>query len=487
MGSSRFLSVLASAAKFLPAASKPGQKPSLREKVAWTGLALVVYLVMAGIPLYGIPANILQTISIQSLIFASKQGSLMTLGIGPIVTAGMIMQILVGSKILNVDLSNTEDRVDFTAAQKTFSVLFTVIQAAAYTLGGIFGSLTPGTTLLILLQLVFATLLVILLDEMLQKGWGIGSGISLFIMAGVASTIIYDAFSPQPFSTSSTSTAGPTYAYGSIVATFQAAAHGNPFYTIIRAPANLDPHNISPPDLVGLGTTVAFILILIYLQGMKVEIPVVYQRAQGYRSKIPLQFLYVSNVPVLLAGILFSDYSFFGQVIWSKFNHLSNSIFLNWLGTYTTTTNAGLQPIGGLAYYLQNPAGLWTSEHEPIRALVFVGLLTLLSVVFSFMWVEIAGLSPRDQAEQLANSGLQIAGYRSSVGVVESVLRKPVYALTFMSSLAAGLIAGIADILGAYGSGIGILLAISIVYQIYQILVQEQIEELYPGLARILE
>ncbi|PSO05630.1 hypothetical protein B9Q12_00035 [Candidatus Marsarchaeota G2 archaeon ECH_B_SAG-G06] len=482
MGSSKFLSALASVAKYLPAAEKPAQKPSLREKLAWTGLALVVYLIMSDIPLFGIPPQVSNQFSVLNLIFASKQGTLMQLGIGPIVTAGMIMQILVGSKIIQIDLSNPADRIDFTAAQKTFAVLFTMVQAAAYTLGGIFGALTPTQDLLVFVQLVFSTLVVILLDEMLQKGWGIGSGISLFILAGVTFQVFYSAFSPQPFNVQGVSA---VYAYGAVVAAFQAALRGNFLAAVIRYP----PSQYSPPapDLVGLVATIVFIILLVYLQGMKVQIPVVYQKAQGYKSKIPLQFLYVSNVPVLLAGILFSDYIFFSQIVWSRLNPNNNIWYLNWLGTYTRTASGQIEPTGGLAFYIQNPIGLGMTIQEPIRALVFVVLLTLLSVVFAYMWVEIAGLGPRDQAEQLASSGLQIAGFRSSVGIIEAVLRKPIYSLTFVSSLLAGIIAGVADVLGAFGSGMGLLLAIGIIYQVYQILLQEQIEEVYPGLARLLE
>lgn len=472
---SKFVSVLASLAKFLPAASKPAQKPSLREKLAWTGLALLAFLVMASTPLYGIPSQLSNQFTIQNLIFASRQGTLMQLGIGPIVTAGMIMQILVGSKILNLDLSDPQDRIDFTAAQKSFAFIFTIVEAAAYVGAGIFGNLTLPQEFLVFLQLVFATLLVILLDEMLQKGWGIGSGISLFILAGVAFQVVNSAFSFQPYG---------TYAYGSIIAAVQAALSGHFLASVIRYPAQQGA--IPPPDLVGLATTVAFIIILSYIQGMKVEIPVVYQKAQGYRSKIPLQFLYVSNVPVLLAGILFSDYIFFSQIIWSRFNPNNNVWYLNLLGEYVHGTS-GLQPSGGLAWYLQNPGGLGATIEQPIRSLIFTALLVVFSILFSYMWVEVAGLGPREQAEQLAASGLQIAGFRSSVGIIEAVLRKPIYALTFLSALAAGLIAGLADLLGAYGSGIGLLLAVSITYQIYQILVQEQLEELYPGIARLLE
>lgn len=477
---SRFISVLAGMAKFLPAASKPSQRPSLREKLAWTGLALLAFLIMASTPLYGIPTQLSNQFSIQNLIFASRQGTLMQLGIGPIVTAGMIMQILVGSKILDVDLSDPQGRIDFTAAQKSFAVIFTIVEAAAYVGAGMFGSLTFPQQVLVFLQLVFATLLVILLDEMLQKGWGIGSGISLFILAGVAFQVVNSAFSFQPYNPGG---GKPVYAYGAIIAAVQAALDGHFLSSVIRYPPQ--PGAIPPPDLVGLAATIAFILILSYMQGMKVEIPVVYQKAQGYRSKIPLQFLYVSNVPVLLAGILFSDYIFFTQIIWSKFNPNNNVWYLNYLGEYVRGAG-GIQPSGGIAWYLQNPGGLGATLEQPVRSLVFVALLVVFSIIFSYMWVEVAGLGPREQAEQLAASGLQIAGFRSSVGIIEAVLRKPIYALTFFSALAAGLIAGIADLLGAYGTGIGLLLAVSITYQIYQILVQEQLEELYPGIARLL-
>ena len=40
------------------------------------------------------------------IIFASTQGTLTELGIGPIVTAGLILQLLQGSDILKLDLSN---------------------------------------------------------------------------------------------------------------------------------------------------------------------------------------------------------------------------------------------------------------------------------------------------------------------------------------------------------------------------------------------
>ena len=46
------------------------------------------------------------------------------------------------------------------------------------------------------LQLFFAGIIVICLDELLQKGYGLGSGISLFIATNICESIIWKAFSP---------------------------------------------------------------------------------------------------------------------------------------------------------------------------------------------------------------------------------------------------------------------------------------------------
>lgn len=72
---------------------------------------------------------------------------------------------------------------------------------------------------------------------------------------------------------------------------------------------------------------------------------------------------------------------------------------------------------------------------------------TLLSIVFGYMWVEIAGLNPREQAERLVKGGLAIPGMRSDPRVLERVLRRYIYPLTFLSSLIVAALVIVADIL----------------------------------------
>ena len=142
----RFLSLFKPIGRVLPEIKKPERKVSFNEKIFWTGLVLVIFLVMAQIPLYGVSSSAASSFSQLRVIFASNNGTLMQLGIGPIVTAGLILQLLAGSSIIQCDMSNAEDRGLFTSASKVFSIVLTGIQAAAYIISGMFGSITGAAT-----------------------------------------------------------------------------------------------------------------------------------------------------------------------------------------------------------------------------------------------------------------------------------------------------------------------------------------------------
>jgi len=51
-------------------------------------------------------------------------------------------------------------------------------------------------SILIITQLFLAGFMVLMLDELLQKGYGLGSGISLFIATNICETILWKLFSP---------------------------------------------------------------------------------------------------------------------------------------------------------------------------------------------------------------------------------------------------------------------------------------------------
>src|SRR4030042_5949460 len=110
----RFLSLFKPIGRILPEIKKPERKVSFNEKIFWTALVLVIFLVMTEIPLFGVAQSASDQFGQLRVIFASNRGTLMELGIGPIVTAGLIPQLLAGSSGVQCNMSNTEDRSPFT-------------------------------------------------------------------------------------------------------------------------------------------------------------------------------------------------------------------------------------------------------------------------------------------------------------------------------------------------------------------------------------
>ena len=462
----RFLSLFRPLARILPEIKVPERKVSFNEKIFWTALVLIVYLIMSEIALYGISGDVQDSFGQLRVIFASNRGTLMELGIGPIVTAGLILQLLVGSAIIQCDMGDPEDRGLFTVASKFFSILLTGIQASAYIISGMYGALPGTTTIIIFAQLLGAGIIVMLMDELVQKGWGLGSGISLFIMAGVAQNILWQTFSP-----------GTGLFVGSLsqllggVQTLRDWVIGVGAY----------------PSLIGFIATIGTFIVIIYLEGVRVELPMTYAGYKGFRSRYPIKLLYVSNLPVIFASALFANVFFFSQLLWSQLGAPApgTNILFQIIGDYNRT-ESGIQPVGGLAYFVTPPNNILSVAAEPVRAAVYLAILVVFCAVFSLIWLEVGGLGPSTVAKQLMDSGMQIPGYRRSGRPIESILKRYIPIVTILGGVIVGLIAGIADFLGVFGTGTGILLSVGIIYQYYELLMRERAAEMFPAFRRIL-
>src|SRR3990170_1546777 len=463
----RFLSIFKPIGRVLPEIKKPERKVSFNEKIFWTALVLIVYLVMSEVTLYGIPQSASDQFSALRVIFTSNRGTLMELGIGPIVTAGLILQLLAGSAIIKCDMSNSEDRGLFTVASKVFSILLTGIQASAYIISGMYGTLAGTTTIVIFLQLIGAGVIVMLQDELVQKGWGLGSGISLFIMAGVAQNILWQTFNPGA---------------GLFVGSLDLLLRGGQTLAewIIGAGAY--------PSLIGFIATIGTFMIIIYLEGIRVELPMTYAGYKGFRSRYPIKLLYVSNLPVIFASALFANVFFFTLLIWNTQGQLlpGTNILFQIIADYNRTSNGGVQPVGGLAYFVTAPHNLQGVAGDPLRAAGYLVILVAFCAVFSLIWLEVGGLGASKVAQQLMDSGMQIPGYRRSGKPIEFILKRYIPVVTILGGIIVALIAGISDFLGAFGSGTGILLSVGIIYQYYQLLMRERAAEMFPAFRRIL-
>jgi preprotein translocase SecY subunit len=468
-----------SVATVLPEIPKPERKPTLNERIIWTALALIAYLVMATTPLYGFggPANQQDQLAFLRVVFASAQGTLMELGIGPIVTAGLILQLLVGSDIIHLDMGDPDDRALFGSATKFLTMVVIVGEAVAYIFGGALGVLTPTQQIVIFVQLFIASIIVLLLDEMIQKGWGIGSGISLFILAGVCQTVMWYSFSPQAVRVSTTSNV--TEFFGFVPALISSIFSGSVSDVIVRG--------FRYPSLLTFALTIVMILVLVYIEGIRVELPITSTKYRGFQGVYPIKLLYVSNIPVILVSALAANVTFFTRILYN-YSGASSGGWISWLGTWPAPVNGtqSAYPNGGLVYYMTAPQGLDQTLADPVHSVIYVLYLVAMAVLFAKLWVEIGGLHPRQVAKNLMDADVQVPGFRRTGLSIEQMLNRYIPTLTIIGGILIGLIAAISDLFGVFGSGIGILLMVDIVLQYYQMLLKEQLEEISPRLAGLL-
>ena len=122
----------------LPEVVGPTQKRlSFKEKIKWTLIILVIYFVLGLISLYGLGPNELQRFDDLAIILGASFGSLISLGIWPIVTASIILQLLNGSNIVKFDLTREDGK-------KLFQDLKNYYHSSSYFLRVLFMSLWEG-------------------------------------------------------------------------------------------------------------------------------------------------------------------------------------------------------------------------------------------------------------------------------------------------------------------------------------------------------
>jgi protein transport protein SEC61 subunit alpha len=478
----KFLKFFSPFVRIMPEIKQPQREVSFKEKFIWTAVVLVVYLIMSNIPLYGVALEeSTDYFYWLRVILASQRGTLTELGIGPIVTAGLIMQLLLGSKIINVNMADPYDRAMFSGAQKVLSIFLTIFNAVAYLIGGAFGELgtigIDGATF-IFFQLLFAGIIIILLDELLQKGWGIGSGVSLFIAAGVSGQIFWNAFS--------FTSAQDGLPRGVVIAFFTALFDNDPDTTLMTILARKGQY----PSLIGIITTIVIFIIVIWFESTRIEIPLAYRGYRGFKGKYPMKLLYVSNIPVILVNALYANFLFFGQLLAGPNGFLRatfSDFWVDLLGTFKSqpsTTGSGTQmiPTGGLIWYLTPPLGITDLLMHPDKSIIYLFIFIGLCILLGRVWVDVSGLAPRDIADQLIASKMQIPGFRSSSKIIERILKRYIPTLVILNGIIIAVLSFSADSLGALTSGTGLLIAIGIIHQYVEQISKEVAATQYPGL-----
>jgi preprotein translocase subunit SecY len=469
--------ILSLIARYFPSVEKPKYKQSFNTRIKWVGIVLILYYFLSYITVYGVAPAAYEQFRFFEIVLGSRFGSLMTLGIGPIVTAGIILQLLVGSKILNWDLTDPEYRKKFQTWSKSLAIIFSFIEAISFVLAGAIQTVGgPGILILVILQLALGGIIVIFLDDLVSK-WGFGSGISLFIAAGISTQMFIRIFSPfavtcKPLDIASCIPSEANPPTGLIWTGLGSLLAGN----LTEALVSLTP----------IFSTIIVFIAVVYTQDIKINVPLAFAALRGFGRTWSLKFFYTSNIPVIFAAALLANVQLMGRfgLQPNEFGFLCGP-----LGCYDQRGN----PLNGLVYYISAPRNFLIEivtqsivPSEILRAITYLIVMTVMATIFSIFWVNTAGMDAKSVAEQISSIGMQIPGYRRDPRIIESVLNRYIPPLAVLGGMAIGILAAFADFTGAIGTGTGILLTVMIVYNYYEELSAQNLEEAHPIFRKVL-
>ncbi len=449
------------AASYLPTVKEPGKELSLKKMLTWTAIILLIYFFLSSIPIYGgedvaVDTAIEQLQTFQTLVGA-EIGTILTLGIIPIVTASIVLQMMVGSDILPWNTSTEEGKIKFESAKNLLAYTLSLVMAIGYVAAGTFGDLTarPDLFALVTLQITMGGWLIIVMDDLITK-WGFGSGVGLFIAAGVARQIFVGLISPL-------------------------TQTGEPYWLVQEAPAGaivafIDTLEVNA--LIPLISTIAVFALVVYLQSMRVEIPLTLGSIRGFGQKWPLKFIYTSVMPVIFVAALIANIQIAGTL-------LAGDNGCSILGCFSDG-----QPNSGLVNLATPPTEEVTqivvAQSLPlgnlIHILFYLTIYVVGAIIFSIFWARTSGMTSDSVAQQISNTGMKVPGFRKDTRVIKKVLDRYIPGLTVLSGATVGFIAAVADMTQAAGGGMGILLAVMILYRMYEQLAQKHMEELHPAM-----
>ncbi|MFB6171713.1 MAG: preprotein translocase subunit SecY, partial [Haloarculaceae archaeon] len=463
----------------MPSVERPDGHVPFREKLAWTTGVLVLYFFLTNVFLFGLGSGSQDVFGQFRSILAGGQGTVLQLGIGPIVTASIVLQLLNGADLLGLDTSDPRDQQLYQGLQKLLVVAMICLTGLPMVFAGSFLPVAPklasqyGTLpikWLMFLQIFLGGVLVLAMDEVVSK-WGVGSGISLFIVAGVSQRLVGGLFAapilgnPNP----------------GIVASWVGILSGAiPVGSPLTA-SGIQDLLVGPGQLLPVFTTLLIFGIVVYAESVRVEIPLSHTRVKGARGRFPVKLIYASVLPLLLVRALQANIQFLGRILYSQWG----DSMPHWLGVYTTS-RGGAYPVSGLFYYL-NPIQapqqwMWWlggTAADPwqvgLRVLVDLVFMLIGGAIFAVFWVETADMGPDATARQILNSGMQIPGFRQSESVMRRVLTRYIPQITVIGGAIVGVLAVLANMLGTIGgvSGTSLLLTVSITYKLYEEIAEE--------------
>ena len=496
----------------MPAIKRPEGHVHFRTKITWTLLILIIYFALTNVMLYGIGGGTaMDMFAGFRAIMAGASGSIVHLGIGPIVTGSIIMQLFVGAKIIKLDLTKPDDKTIYQGTQKLLVIIMILVEAVPQVYGylvpsasfvSIFGDM--GAKGIVILQLIIGSYLIFLMDEVVSK-WGIGSGISLFIAAGVSQAIFTGTINWMPGNPSLPMTVGG----GTVSANLPVGTIPKTIYVIQNMSAGgfasrgYEMVLLGQPNpIIALAGTIIIFFIVAYFESCRIELPLAHGRVRGARGRYPIRLIYASVIPVILISALLANVQMFSMLLWSH-PTLSKIPLIGhqwWIGGYlpgSTTASTGgafyLSSLSGVHTWLlplidYSKYGVYVGGKTELQivahVVIYLSFMIIGSILFAKFWIETTNMGAEAVAKQIQSSGMQIPGFRRDPRVLKTVLNRYIPTVTVFSGAFVGLLAAGANMIGTVGatSGTGVLLTVSILINLYEAMGKEQMMEMHPVL-----
>jgi preprotein translocase subunit SecY len=449
-----------------------GHQP-LKRKLLWTIAVLVTYFILTNVILLGLAeSGGTDAFGQFRSILAGSQGSVLQLGIGPIVTGSIIVQLLTGTGIIEFDQSDPRDQALYQGLQKFLVITMVVMTSIPMVFASGFlptdpqlaQQLTvPGVQLLLFAQIVIGGLLIMYMDEIVSQ-WGIGSGVGLFIIAGISQRLIGGVLT-------------------SIIPSWVGIATGEIQIKVFGG-NGLQQLILGEGHLLAILTTAIIFTIVVYAESTRVEIPLGHSSHKTGGARYPIKLIYASVLPLIFVRAIQAQLQFLGQALTSSFN------LPQWVGVY----GANGQAISGLFYYLspiQRPQDwMWftagtSADPLDIGIRLFVDAIFMIGggAIFAIFWIRTSGMDAESVAENIMQSQMQIPGFRRNASTIEQVLKRYIPYVTIVGGALLGALALFASLLGTIGgvTGTGLLLTVSITYKMYEEVANEWMREKIPA------
>ncbi|CCH60069.1 hypothetical protein TBLA_0C02600 [Henningerozyma blattae CBS 6284] len=442
----------------LPEIELPYENIPFDDKLIYTFVSALVYI-LCQFPLASISKehiDVKDPIFFLRNVFASETKTLMEFGLFPLISSSLILQLMAGLRLIDINFKIKSDRQLFQTLTKFLAIVQYIILANIFIFAGYYGSnLSPGQILNLNIQLIGSGIFTTLLCEIVDKGYGFVSGIMTINTVVIATTLVSDALAFNQIAISDSDDT-ITEAQGAIINLIQSlrASHRTLMGNIVSV--------FSRDYLPNLSSVLLCILVgvaVAYLHNIRIELPIRSTRARGMNNMYPVRLLNIGCLSILFSYVIL----FFIHIIAFVFIQLiakndPSHIICKIIGHYEVVNNYLYVPTFPLSL-LTPPRSIQSMIFkQPLTIIVFPLFLATTGVWFASKWQAISGSSAKDIANDFKEQGITLTGRREQN--IAKELEKTIPTASTTGAAVLALTTAVGEFLGLKGQAAGMVVGV---------------------------